>query len=91
MKSFNEWRNINESAPLTHADQQEIWGIVHSLRPILKPELKRLITKITSDFERNEMRDTTKGRFLDIATAQLLVELARDYDLLMQSTRHELA
>jgi hypothetical protein len=80
MKSFNEWKNTNENVNLRDADRQEVWNIVHGLGPILKPELKKLIAKITSDFERNQMQGFSNGRLLDIATSQILLDLTRDYD-----------
>ena len=82
MKSFSEWKNTNESA-LNHLERQDVWNIVHGFAPILKPQIKSLIEKLSNRFIQDEMQGSglDNRRLTNIAVSQILLDLTREYDL----------
>lgn len=71
MKKFNEWRNAQNE----WSEKDEIWSLVHELGPQIKPMLKKKLDELAANYHPEVDPNHAK-----IAIAQVLLDLAREYD-----------
>lgn len=71
MKSFSDWRE----SVFSSFDREQTWGIVHELKPILVPRLKKVIDGFVREHIRNN-----DPKHMRVAVSQILLDLSREYD-----------
>jgi hypothetical protein len=78
MRKFSEWMDENVSGmrvPLKDADRQDIWGLVHEMKPDLTAKLKQTIEEFLRGVDRGFGREHQ-----NVAVSQILLDLTREYD-----------
>jgi hypothetical protein len=75
MKSFSEWKSTNEST-LNSWEREQVWGMIHDIKPLLVPRIKKLI----QDFAKEHGGQETDPKHMNIAVSQILLDLTKEYD-----------